>query len=138
MHVFAISHHCTFEVKYDALICRNRIELSEELSPSSSADKPPDISIVKVESAEGHTGGLDMFVDMPEEAMMRMKAGMDDSMENEDESDPEHDQSQDLQRDDMSNEASNVSGDQNNSWYIGQFKGQYNLHYLEQIGRAHV
>ncbi|XP_011420679.3 uncharacterized protein [Magallana gigas] len=100
----------------------NRIELSEELSPSSSADKPPDISIVKVESAEGHTGGLDMFVDMPEEAMMRMKAGMDDSMENEDESDPEHDQSQDLQRDDMSNEASNVSGDQNNSWYIGQFK----------------
>ncbi|XP_011420683.2 zinc finger and BTB domain-containing protein 20 isoform X6 [Magallana gigas] len=101
----------------------NRIELSEELSPSSSADKPPDISIVKVESAEGHTGGLDMFVDMPEEAMMRMKAGMDDSMENEDESDPEHDQSQDLQRDDMSNEASNVSGDQNNSWYIGQFKG---------------
>lgn len=100
----------------------NRIELSEELSPSSSADKPPDISIVKVESAEGHTGGLDMFVDMPEEAMMRMKAGMDDSMENDDESDPEHDQSQDLQRDDMSNEASNVSGDQNNSWYIGQFK----------------
>lgn len=72
-----------------------------------------------------------MFVDMLEEVMMRMKVGMDDSMENEDESDLEYDQFQDLQRDDMFNEVSNVSGDQNNLWYIGQFKGQYNLYYLE-------
>nr|XP_022314267.1 uncharacterized protein LOC111118864 isoform X2 [Crassostrea virginica] len=99
----------------------NRVDLSEELSSSSSVEKAPDISIVKV---EGHTGGLDMYVDMPDEAVMSMKAGIEDSIENEEESDPEHDQSQDMLREDMSNEASNVSGDQNNSWYIGQFKGQ--------------
>nr|XP_022314275.1 uncharacterized protein LOC111118864 isoform X3 [Crassostrea virginica]XP_022314284.1 uncharacterized protein LOC111118864 isoform X3 [Crassostrea virginica] len=98
----------------------NRVDLSEELSSSSSVEKAPDISIVKV---EGHTGGLDMYVDMPDEAVMSMKAGIEDSIENEEESDPEHDQSQDMLREDMSNEASNVSGDQNNSWYIGQFKG---------------
>ncbi|XP_078333271.1 uncharacterized protein LOC111118864 isoform X3 [Crassostrea virginica] len=97
----------------------NRVDLSEELSSSSSVEKAPDISIVKV---EGHTGGLDMYVDMPDEAVMSMKAGIEDSIENEEESDPEHDQSQDMLREDMSNEASNVSGDQNNSWYIGQFK----------------
>lgn len=106
------------------LLSRNRVDLSEELSSSSSVEKAPDISIVKV---EGHTGGLDMYVDMPDEAVMSMKAGIEDSIENEEESDPEHDQSQDMLREDMSNEASNVSGDQNNSWYIGQFKGQYTL-----------
>lgn len=100
----------------------NRVE-SQELSPSSSSDKAPDISIVKVEAADAHTGGLDMYVDIPEDGIMRMKTGIEDSMENEEESDPEHDQSQDALRDDISNEASNVSGDQNNSWYIGQFKG---------------
>ncbi|XP_062591185.1 uncharacterized protein LOC134252699 isoform X3 [Saccostrea cucullata] len=99
----------------------NRVE-SQELSPSSSSDKAPDISIVKVEAADAHTGGLDMYVDIPEDGIMRMKTGIEDSMENEEESDPEHDQSQDALRDDISNEASNVSGDQNNSWYIGQFK----------------
>ncbi|XP_061181336.1 uncharacterized protein LOC133189918 isoform X4 [Saccostrea echinata] len=99
----------------------NRVE-SQELSPSSSSDKAPDISIVKVEAADAHTGGLDMYVDIPEDGIMRMKSGIEESIENEEESDPEHDQSQDALRDDMSNEASNVSGDQNNSWYIGQFK----------------
>ncbi|XP_048731288.1 uncharacterized protein LOC125648339 isoform X1 [Ostrea edulis] len=99
----------------------NKVE-SEELSPASSADKAPDISIVKVETGDGPTGGLDMYVDMHEDGMIRTKVGMEDGMENEEESDPEHDQSQEL-RDDISNEASNVSGDQNNSWYIGQFKG---------------
>lgn len=91
MYVFVIFYYCIFEVKYDVLICRNRIELLEELFFSFFVDKFFDISIVKVEFVEGYIGGFDMFVDMLEEVMMRMKVGMDDSMENEDESDLEYD-----------------------------------------------
>ncbi|XP_069132883.1 uncharacterized protein [Argopecten irradians] len=86
---------------------------------SSTADMTPDLSIVKIEASNHETGGLDMHVDMPEEGVMRIHPGrMPD--EQEETSDKEI---EDWAREEMSNEGSNVSGDQNNSWYMGTFKG---------------
>ena len=87
-------------------------------TPSSSADKAPDLSIVKVENSDENATGLDMYVDMPEDGMMRLQ-GMDDS-QNGDGSDTEQDQSIDW-KEDVSNDG--TGADQNNSWYIDQFKG---------------
>ncbi|XP_069132878.1 uncharacterized protein [Argopecten irradians] len=85
---------------------------------SSTADMTPDLSIVKIEASNHETGGLDMHVDMPEEGVMRIHPGrMPD--EQEETSDKEI---EDWAREEMSNEGSNVSGDQNNSWYMGTFK----------------
>ncbi|XP_069132895.1 uncharacterized protein [Argopecten irradians] len=94
---------------------------------SSTADMTPDLSIVKIEASNHETGGLDMHVDMPEEGVMRIHPGrMPD--EQEETSDKEI---EDWAREEMSNEGSNVSGDQNNSWYMGTFKdpdlGLYHL-----------
>ncbi|XP_069132893.1 myoneurin-like isoform X17 [Argopecten irradians] len=89
---------------------------------SSTADMTPDLSIVKIEASNHETGGLDMHVDMPEEGVMRIHPGrMPD--EQEETSDKEI---EDWAREEMSNEGSNVSGDQNNSWYMGTFKGHSN------------
>ncbi|XP_069132888.1 uncharacterized protein [Argopecten irradians] len=94
---------------------------------SSTADMTPDLSIVKIEASNHETGGLDMHVDMPEEGVMRIHPGrMPD--EQEETSDKEI---EDWAREEMSNEGSNVSGDQNNSWYMGTFKGGASVSFLQ-------
>ena len=81
----------------------------------------PDLSIVKIEPTSGDPG-LDMYVDVPDDSMMQ--AQQREQREHDDESDLElEDASGDWSRDEMSNEAG--GGDQNNSWYIGQFKGRF-------------
>ncbi|XP_063401543.1 uncharacterized protein LOC134685596 isoform X6 [Mytilus trossulus] len=90
----------------------------DDRSASNSTDMAPDLSIVKVEPTG--EAGLDMYVDVPEESMMQ--AQQREQREHDDESDLELEEaSGDWSRDEMSNEA--AGGDQNNSWYIGQFKG---------------
>ncbi|CAG2247581.1 unnamed protein product [Mytilus edulis] len=89
----------------------------DDRSASNSTDMAPDLSIVKVEPTG--EAGLDMYVDVPEESMMQ--AQQREQREHDDESDLELEEaSGDWSRDEMSNEA--AGGDQNNSWYIGQFK----------------
>ncbi|VDI71592.1 Hypothetical predicted protein [Mytilus galloprovincialis] len=98
----------------------------DDRSASNSTDMAPDLSIVKVEPTG--EAGLDMYVDVPEESMMQ--AQQREQREHDDESDLELEEaSGDWSRDEMSNEA--AGGDQNNSWYIGQFKG---LKPLQQNG----
>ncbi|XP_021368181.1 uncharacterized protein LOC110459952 isoform X3 [Mizuhopecten yessoensis] len=98
---------------------RDSRRASEAAGMHSTADMTPDLSIVKIESSNHETGGLDMHVDMPEEGVMRIHPGrMPD--EQEEASDKEI---EDWAREEMSNEGSNISGDQNNSWYMGTFKG---------------
>lgn len=90
----------------------------------------PDLSIVKIESrnAEIDTGGLDMYVDMPEHGVMQLHRRSDDDQG--EHSDIEYEEpSGDWSREDMSNEGSNISGDQNNSWYVGTFKGRCHFFY---------
>ncbi|XP_076114861.1 uncharacterized protein LOC143082833 isoform X27 [Mytilus galloprovincialis] len=90
----------------------------DDRSASNSTDMAPDLSIVKVEPTG--EAGLDMYVDVPEESMIQ--AQQREQREHDDESDLELEEaSGDWSRDEMSNEA--AGGDQNNSWYIGQFKG---------------
>ncbi|XP_021368186.1 uncharacterized protein LOC110459952 isoform X7 [Mizuhopecten yessoensis] len=97
---------------------RDSRRASEAAGMHSTADMTPDLSIVKIESSNHETGGLDMHVDMPEEGVMRIHPGrMPD--EQEEASDKEI---EDWAREEMSNEGSNISGDQNNSWYMGTFK----------------
>ncbi|XP_063401551.1 uncharacterized protein LOC134685596 isoform X13 [Mytilus trossulus] len=92
----------------------------DDRSASNSTDMAPDLSIVKVEPTG--EAGLDMYVDVPEESMMQ--AQQREQREHDDESDLELEEaSGDWSRDEMSNEA--AGGDQNNSWYIGQFKGHH-------------
>ncbi|XP_021368189.1 uncharacterized protein LOC110459952 isoform X10 [Mizuhopecten yessoensis] len=99
---------------------RDSRRASEAAGMHSTADMTPDLSIVKIESSNHETGGLDMHVDMPEEGVMRIHPGrMPD--EQEEASDKEI---EDWAREEMSNEGSNISGDQNNSWYMGTFKGR--------------
>ncbi|KAK3103686.1 hypothetical protein FSP39_021012 [Pinctada imbricata] len=86
-----------------------------------SEDGTPDLKIVKIETNDSLTGGLDMYVDKGEDGMLRLH-GIEDR-QNDDGSDVEHDHSVDWSKEEMSNEGSNVSTDQNNSWYIDQFKG---------------
>ncbi|XP_076114833.1 uncharacterized protein LOC143082833 isoform X2 [Mytilus galloprovincialis] len=89
----------------------------DDRSASNSTDMAPDLSIVKVEPTG--EAGLDMYVDVPEESMIQ--AQQREQREHDDESDLELEEaSGDWSRDEMSNEA--AGGDQNNSWYIGQFK----------------
>ncbi|XP_052065407.1 uncharacterized protein LOC127705183 isoform X13 [Mytilus californianus] len=91
----------------------------DDRSALNSTDMAPDLSIVKVEPTG--EAGLDMYVDVPEESMIQ--AQQREQREHDDESDLELEEaSGDWSRDEMSNEA--AGGDQNNSWYIGQFKGQ--------------
>ncbi|XP_071122684.1 uncharacterized protein [Mytilus edulis] len=91
----------------------------DDRSASNSTDMAPDLSIVKVEPTG--EAGLDMYVDVPEESMMQ--AQQREQREHDDESDLELEEaSGDWSRDEMSNEA--AGGDQNNSWYIGQFKDE--------------
>ncbi|XP_052065396.1 uncharacterized protein LOC127705183 isoform X3 [Mytilus californianus] len=98
----------------------------DDRSALNSTDMAPDLSIVKVEPTG--EAGLDMYVDVPEESMIQ--AQQREQREHDDESDLELEEaSGDWSRDEMSNEA--AGGDQNNSWYIGQFKG---LKPLEQNG----
>ncbi|XP_052065400.1 uncharacterized protein LOC127705183 isoform X6 [Mytilus californianus] len=90
----------------------------DDRSALNSTDMAPDLSIVKVEPTG--EAGLDMYVDVPEESMIQ--AQQREQREHDDESDLELEEaSGDWSRDEMSNEA--AGGDQNNSWYIGQFKG---------------
>ncbi|XP_052065401.1 uncharacterized protein LOC127705183 isoform X7 [Mytilus californianus] len=89
----------------------------DDRSALNSTDMAPDLSIVKVEPTG--EAGLDMYVDVPEESMIQ--AQQREQREHDDESDLELEEaSGDWSRDEMSNEA--AGGDQNNSWYIGQFK----------------
>ncbi|XP_060086273.1 uncharacterized protein LOC132565629 isoform X3 [Ylistrum balloti] len=97
---------------------RDNRRASEATGMQSTADMTPDLSIVKIEASNHETGGLDMHVDMPEEGVMRIHQGRLPE-EQEDTSDKEI---EDWAREEMSNEGSNVSGDQNNSWYMGTFK----------------
>ncbi|XP_052065404.1 uncharacterized protein LOC127705183 isoform X10 [Mytilus californianus] len=91
----------------------------DDRSALNSTDMAPDLSIVKVEPTG--EAGLDMYVDVPEESMIQ--AQQREQREHDDESDLELEEaSGDWSRDEMSNEA--AGGDQNNSWYIGQFKGK--------------
>ncbi|XP_076114845.1 uncharacterized protein LOC143082833 isoform X13 [Mytilus galloprovincialis] len=91
----------------------------DDRSASNSTDMAPDLSIVKVEPTG--EAGLDMYVDVPEESMIQ--AQQREQREHDDESDLELEEaSGDWSRDEMSNEA--AGGDQNNSWYIGQFKDE--------------
>ncbi|XP_060086278.1 uncharacterized protein LOC132565629 isoform X8 [Ylistrum balloti] len=99
---------------------RDNRRASEATGMQSTADMTPDLSIVKIEASNHETGGLDMHVDMPEEGVMRIHQGRLPE-EQEDTSDKEI---EDWAREEMSNEGSNVSGDQNNSWYMGTFKGR--------------
>lgn len=98
-----------------------------EQQASSSADLTPDLSIVKIESANNSnmddTGGLDMYVDMPDQSMISHMQG--DEEVPDDHSDYEH-PSGDWGQEDMSNEGSNISGDQ--SMYMGNMKGRLLLY----------
>lgn len=86
----------------------------------------PDLSIVKVEPSIDDPG-LDMYVDVPDDAMLQAQ-----HREHDDESDLELEEaSGDWSRDEMSNEAG--GSDQNNSWYIGQFKGRFTFFFLVLI-----
>ncbi|XP_033752951.1 uncharacterized protein LOC117336493 isoform X2 [Pecten maximus] len=98
---------------------RDNRRASEAAGMQSTADMTPDLSIVKIEASNHETGGLDMHVDMPEEGVMRIHQGrMPD-----DQDDTSDKEIEDWAREEMSNEGSNISGDQNNSWYMGTFKG---------------
>ncbi|XP_033752955.1 uncharacterized protein LOC117336493 isoform X5 [Pecten maximus] len=97
---------------------RDNRRASEAAGMQSTADMTPDLSIVKIEASNHETGGLDMHVDMPEEGVMRIHQGrMPD-----DQDDTSDKEIEDWAREEMSNEGSNISGDQNNSWYMGTFK----------------
>ncbi|XP_033752957.1 uncharacterized protein LOC117336493 isoform X7 [Pecten maximus] len=99
---------------------RDNRRASEAAGMQSTADMTPDLSIVKIEASNHETGGLDMHVDMPEEGVMRIHQGrMPD-----DQDDTSDKEIEDWAREEMSNEGSNISGDQNNSWYMGTFKGR--------------
>lgn len=95
----------------------------EDGSASNSTDVAPDLSIVKVEPSIDDPG-LDMYVDVPDDAMIQAQ-----HREHDDESDLELEEaSGDWSRDELSNEAG--GSDQNNSWYIGQFKGRFTIFFL--------
>jgi len=95
-----------------------------------------DLSIVKVESNMlEDTGGLDMHVDMPEAGVMQMHPGR--LSQGEDQEEPSDNEIEDWTREEMSNEGSNVSGDQNNSWYMGTFKGRRNILIISYV-RAYL
>lgn len=83
---------------------------------SSSSDLAPDISFIKVE--ESDTGGLDMYVDIPDDAKGALLSSQDEG---------EDDTGEipiDWSRDE-SNEGSNLSGEQNVSFsgQEGAFQG---------------
>ncbi|XP_071122688.1 uncharacterized protein [Mytilus edulis] len=104
----------------------------DDRSASNSTDMAPDLSIVKVEPTG--EAGLDMYVDVPEESMMQ--AQQREQREHDDESDLELEEaSGDWSRDEMSNEA--AGGDQNNSWYIGQFKESQNQEIVDELLKTH-
>ncbi|XP_033752963.1 uncharacterized protein LOC117336493 isoform X12 [Pecten maximus] len=106
---------------------RDNRRASEAAGMQSTADMTPDLSIVKIEASNHETGGLDMHVDMPEEGVMRIHQGrMPD-----DQDDTSDKEIEDWAREEMSNEGSNISGDQNNSWYMGTFKGGSSVTFLQ-------
>ncbi|XP_069132921.1 myoneurin-like isoform X16 [Argopecten irradians] len=102
-----------------------KIEQADSMQESTS-DLTPDLSIVKVEAAlgEGETGGLDMHVDMAEQSIMQMQAGTSHQEEFEEPSDAEIEE---WAREEMSNEGANMSGDPNSSWYMGSYKGVWEV-----------
>ncbi|XP_052065406.1 uncharacterized protein LOC127705183 isoform X12 [Mytilus californianus] len=104
----------------------------DDRSALNSTDMAPDLSIVKVEPTG--EAGLDMYVDVPEESMIQ--AQQREQREHDDESDLELEEaSGDWSRDEMSNEA--AGGDQNNSWYIGQFKESQNQEMFDEMLKTH-
>lgn len=100
------------------IVCfRGKSKLDDGLA-TNSTDMAPDLSLVKIEPASDP--GLDMYVDVPVEGAM---GDHQRERDQEEESDLELEEaSGDWSRDEMSNEA--TGNDQNNSWYIGQFKGR--------------
>lgn len=103
---------------------------SEGVTLPSTADLTPDLTIVKIEASNHETGGLDMHVDMPEEGVMHIHSGRIPPDDQDDVSDKEI---EDWAREEMSNEGSNISGDQNNSWYMGTFKGRSKIISLSRL-----
>ena len=91
----------------------------------------PDLSIVKVEKSDGaHGSGLNMHVDMQEEGVMHIHRGRMAPGGEHDGVEPTEQELEDWAREEMSNEGSNISGDQNNSWYMGTFKGRFCVIYF--------
>ncbi|XP_061174908.1 uncharacterized protein LOC133184031 isoform X7 [Saccostrea echinata] len=87
---------------------------------SSSSDLAPDISFIKVE--ESDTGGLDMYVDIPDDAKGALLSGQEEGEEDTGEIPIEWTR-------DESNEGSNLSGDQSGSM-LGQ-EGAFQVYFLE-------
>lgn len=87
---------------------------------SSSSDLAPDISFIKVE--ESDTGGLDMYVDIPDDTKGALLSSQDEGDDDTGEIPYEWTQ-------DESNEGSNLSGEQNMSLsgQEGAFQGGFSF-----------
>lgn len=87
---------------------------------SSSSDLAPDISFIKVE--ESDTGGLDMYVDIPDDAKGALLSSQDEGDDDTGEIPYEWTR-------DESNEGSNLSGEQNMSLsgQEGAFQGWFSF-----------
>lgn len=115
---FQIKHHihmvlCLVFRKFVFICCSGK-------ETSSSSDLAPDISFIKVE--ESDTGGLDMYVDIPDDAKGALLSSQDEGDDDTGEIPYEWTQ-------DESNEGSNLSGEQNMSLsgQEGAFQGGFSF-----------
>ncbi|KAK3103514.1 hypothetical protein FSP39_019806 [Pinctada imbricata] len=100
----------------EKLLAGDDVGMQDRKSEPSTSEASPDLSIIKIEEAD--TGGLDMYVDLPDDTKAMMQAHEGGTCESEDEGD--------FGQGEASNEGSNFSGEQMGAWQ-GQdvsFQGQ--------------